>query len=107
MVEQAEFSPGLPGASTQEALTEPGLQSTRATRLAWYAYDFGNTSVEFAIPYYLTPWMVNDLGVPAVLFGLASAASSWAIGLSGPFIGVNADEKRRRRVWFTASALVA
>jgi MFS-type transporter involved in bile tolerance (Atg22 family) len=79
----------------------------RRTRWAWYAYDFGNTSVEFAIPYYLTPWMVNDLGVPAVVFGLASAASSWAIGLSGPYIGVNADEKHRRRRWFVISALVA
>lgn len=81
--------------------------SGKRTRWAWYAYDFGNTSVEFAIPYYLTPWMVNDLGVPAVAFGLASAASSWAIGLSGPYIGVNADEKHRRRRWFMISAIVA
>jgi len=81
--------------------------SIKRTRWAWYAYDFGNTSVEFAIPYYLTPWMVNDLGVSAVTFGLASAASSWAIGLSGPYIGVSADEKRTRRLWFTVSALIA
>jgi len=81
--------------------------SAKRTRWAWYAYDFGNTSVEFAIPYYLTPWMVNDLGVSAVTFGLASAASSWAIGLSGPYIGVNADEKHRRRRWFMIAALVA
>jgi MFS-type transporter involved in bile tolerance (Atg22 family) len=81
--------------------------ATKRTRWAWYAYDFGNTSVEFAIPYYLTPWMVNDLGVPAVAFGLASAASSWAIGLSGPYIGVNADEKHRRRQWFMLSAIIA
>jgi MFS-type transporter involved in bile tolerance (Atg22 family) len=79
----------------------------KRTRLAWYAYDFGNTSIEFAIPFYLTPWIVNDLGVSAVVFGLASAASSWAIGLSGPYIGVHADEKRRRRTWFTVSALIA
>ncbi len=75
--------------------------------MAWYAYDFGNTSVEFAIPYYLTPWIVTDLGVPALAFGLASAASSWAIGLSGPYIGVHADEKHRRRQWFIASVLIA
>jgi MFS-type transporter involved in bile tolerance (Atg22 family) len=81
--------------------------SSKRTRLAWYAYDFGNTSVEFAIPYYLTPWIVNDLGIPAVAFGLASAASSWAIGLSGPYIGVNADEKHRRRQWFVISAVIA
>jgi MFS-type transporter involved in bile tolerance (Atg22 family) len=81
--------------------------SIRRTRWAWYTFDFGNTSVEFAIPYYLTPWIVNDLGVPAVVFGLASAASSWAIGLSGPYIGVNADEKHRRRQWFMVSALIA
>lgn len=79
----------------------------RRTRWAWYTYDFGNTSVEFAIPYYLTPWIVNDLGVSPVVFGLASAASSWAIGLSGPYIGVSADEKRTRRPWFVISVLVA
>lgn len=83
---------------------DPGA---RRTRLAWYAYDFGNTSVEFAIPYYMTPWIVTDLGVPAVAFGLATAASSWAIGLSGPYIGVHADEHHKRRQWFTASVLVA
>jgi MFS-type transporter involved in bile tolerance (Atg22 family) len=89
-------------------IRDAGNESTaRRTRLAWYAYDFGNTSVEFAIPYYMTPWIVNDLGVPAVVFGLASAASSWAIGLTGPYIGVNADEKHRRRQWFTFSVLVA
>jgi MFS-type transporter involved in bile tolerance (Atg22 family) len=81
--------------------------AARRTRLAWYAYDFGNTSVEFAIPYYMTPWIVNDLGVPAVVFGLATAASSWTIGLTGPYIGVNADEKHRRRQWFTFAVLAA
>jgi MFS-type transporter involved in bile tolerance (Atg22 family) len=81
--------------------------AARRTRWAWYAYDFGNTAVEFAIPLYLTVWIVSDLGVPAVAFGLASAASSWAIGLSGPYIGVNADEKGRRRFWFVISVLVA
>jgi len=81
--------------------------ANKRTRLAWYAYDFGNTSVEFAIPLYLTLWIVKDLGVSAWIFGLASAASSWAIGLSGPYIGVNADERRRRRQWFVGSALVA
>ncbi len=79
----------------------------RKARWAWYAYDFGNTSVEFAIPLYLTVWIVKDLGISAIVFGLASAASSWAIGLTGPYIGVNADEKGRRRLWFTVSALVA
>lgn len=89
-------------------LTEAESESAaRRTRLAWYAYDFGNTSVEFAIPYYLTPWIVTDLGVPAVAFGLASAASSWAIGLTGPYIGVSADERQTRRQWFTFSAIVA
>jgi MFS-type transporter involved in bile tolerance (Atg22 family) len=63
--------------------------------------------VEFAIPLYLTTWIVSDLGVSAIVFGLASAASSWAIGLSGPYIGVNADEKGRRKLWFVFSALVA
>jgi MFS-type transporter involved in bile tolerance (Atg22 family) len=79
----------------------------RRTRLAWYAYDLGNTSVEFAIPLYLTTWIVSDLGVPAWLFGIASAASSWAIGLSGPYIGVRADETQTRKQWFVMSALVA
>ncbi len=63
--------------------------------------------MEFAIPLYLTTWIVSDLGVSAIVFGLASAASSWAIGLSGPYIGVNADEKGRRKLWFVFSALVA
>jgi MFS-type transporter involved in bile tolerance (Atg22 family) len=81
--------------------------SGKRTRWAWYAYDFGNTSVEFAIPLYLTLWIVSDLGVSAWVFGLASAGSSWAIGLSGPYIGVNADEKQRRRQWFMISALTA
>jgi MFS-type transporter involved in bile tolerance (Atg22 family) len=75
----------------------------RRTRAAWYAFDLGNTTVEFAIPLYLTLWIVNDLGVPAWLFGLASAVSSWAIGLSGPYIGVSADEKHRRKQWFAGS----
>jgi MFS-type transporter involved in bile tolerance (Atg22 family) len=79
----------------------------RRTRLAWYAYDLGNTSVEFAIPLYLTTWIVSDLGVPAWLFGIASAASSWAIGLSGPYIGVRADETQTRKRWFMTSAIVA
>lgn len=70
-------------------------------------YDLGNTSVEFAIPMYLTVWIVNDLGVDARWFGLASAVSSWAIGLSGPWIGVRADERLSRRRWFTVSALLA
>jgi len=82
-------------------------ETAKRTRWAWYAYDFGNTSVEFAIPLYLTLWIVSDLGVSAWVFGLASAASSWAIGLSGPYIGVNADEKHRRRQWFMTSALLA
>ncbi len=75
----------------------------RRTRAAWYAFDLGNTTVEFAIPLYLTLWIVTDLGVPAWLFGLASAVSSWAIGLSGPFIGVSADENHRRRQVFAGS----
>ncbi len=80
---------------------------SRRTRLAWYAYDLGNTTVEFAVPLYLTIWIVHDLGVPAWVFGLATALSSWAIGLSGPFIGVRADERHERRRWFVASALIA
>jgi MFS-type transporter involved in bile tolerance (Atg22 family) len=83
------------------------LAAGRRTRFAWYAYDLGNTTVEFAIPLYLTLWIVEDLGVAAWVFGLASAFSSWAIGLSGPYIGVRADEKHERRLWFTASALIA
>lgn len=78
-----------------------------STRLAWYAYDLGNTSVEFAIPLYLTIWIVSDLGVPAWVFGLASAASSWAIGLTGPYIGVHADETQTRRLWFTTSVIAS
>lgn len=89
---------------------DPATSSTgaaRRTRLAWYAYDLGNTTVEFAVPLFLTIWMIEDLGVAAWVFGIASAFSSWAIGLSGPYIGVHADERRRRRGWFTASALAA
>ncbi len=82
-------------------------EAGRRTRLAWYAFDLGNTSVEFVIPLYLTTWIVSDLGVPAWLFGVASAASSWAIGLSGPYIGVRADETRTRKRWFVTSALLA
>ncbi len=81
--------------------------SGRRSRAAWYTYAFGNTSVQYAIPYYLTPYIVIDLGVPAVAFGLASALSSWAIGFSGPFIGVNADEKHKRRQWFILATLSA
>ncbi len=81
--------------------------SPRRTRWAWYSYDFGNTSIEFAIPLYLTVWVVSDLGVQAWVFGLATALSSWAIGLSGPYIGVSADEKRTRRLWFTAAMIAA
>lgn len=79
----------------------------KRTRLAWYAFDLGNTSVEFAIPLYLTIWIVSDLGVPAWVFGLVSAFSSWAIGLSGPYIGVHADETQTRRSWFTISVLAS
>jgi MFS-type transporter involved in bile tolerance (Atg22 family) len=79
----------------------------RRTRLAWYTYDLGNTSVEFAIPLYLTIWIVSDLGVSAWVFGLATAASSWAIGLSGPYIGVHADETHARRRWFAVSTMLA
>jgi MFS-type transporter involved in bile tolerance (Atg22 family) len=86
---------------TERARQDPA--TGRRTRAAWYAFDLGNTTVEFAIPLYLTLWIVNDLGVPAWLFGLASAVSSWAIGLSGPFIGVSADEKHRRKQWFAGS----
>src|SRR5512140_1898055 len=81
--------------------------SARRTRWAWYSYDFGNTAIEFAIPLYLTVWLVSDLGVKAWVFGLASALSSWAIGLSGPYIGVSADERRTRRLWFTVAMVVA
>ena len=81
--------------------------AARRTRWAWYSYDFGNTAVEFAIPLYLTVWIVSDLGVPALVFGLASAVSSWAIALTGPYFGLNADEKGRRRFWFVISVLVA
>jgi MFS-type transporter involved in bile tolerance (Atg22 family) len=95
-----------PQMSVTSAAENPGARGRR-TRLAWYAYDLGNTSVEFAIPLYLTVWIVTDLGVPAWLFGLASAGSSWAIGLSGPFIGVRADETQTRRRWFVTSALMA
>ncbi|HEY5528354.1 MAG TPA: MFS transporter, partial [Thermoleophilia bacterium] len=64
-------------------------------------------AVEFAIPLYLTPWMVTQLGVPATIFGLASAISSWAVALSGPYIGVRADERLTRRRWYGGSAFVA
>ncbi len=96
-------------ATDREETTSDAAASApaRRARWAWYAYDFGNTSVEFAIPLYLTTWIVSDLGVSAIVFGLASAASSWAIGLSGPYIGVNADEKGRRKLWFVFSALLA
>jgi MFS-type transporter involved in bile tolerance (Atg22 family) len=73
--------------------------------MAWYAYDLGNTAVEFAIPLYLTLWIVSDLGVPAWVYGVVSAVSSWAIGLTGPYIGVSADVRHRRRQWFVFSAL--
>jgi MFS-type transporter involved in bile tolerance (Atg22 family) len=81
--------------------------SARRARWAWYSYDFGNTAIEFAIPLYLTVWIVTDLGVKAWVFGLACALSSWAIGLSGPYIGVSADERRTRRLWFTVAMVAA
>jgi UMF1 family MFS transporter len=87
--------------------TERPETSARRARWAWYSYDFGNTTIEFAIPLYLTIWIVSDLGVQAWIFGLATALSSWAIGLSGPYIGVSADEKRTRRLWFTVAMLAA
>ncbi len=79
----------------------------RRTRLAWYAYDLGNTTVEFAVPLYLTIWIVQDLGVAAWVFGLASAFSSFAVGLTGPYVGIHADERHERRRWFMTSASVA
>jgi MFS-type transporter involved in bile tolerance (Atg22 family) len=79
----------------------------RRTRLAWYTADLGYLAVEFAVPLYLTPWMVAGLGVPATLFGLATAVSSWAVALSGPYIGVRADERLTRRRWYGASAFMA
>ena len=90
--------------------TDSGRQDPAAgkrTRAAWYAYDLGNTAVEFAIPLYLTLWVVTDLGVPAWVFGLITAASSWAIGLSGPYLGVYADEKQKRRPWFVRAVLAS
>ena len=89
------------------SLPEQPETSARRTRWAWYSYDFGNTAIEFAIPLYLTVWIVSDLGIKAWVFGLASALSSWAIGLSGPYIGVSADERRTRRLWFTVAMVVA
>ena len=94
-------------ADESTANQEPPDESARRTRWAWYSYDFGNTAIEFAIPLYLTVWIVSDLGVSAWVFGLASALSSWAIGLTGPYIGVSADEKRTRRLWFTVAVVVA
>lgn len=79
----------------------------RRTRAAWYVYDLGNTTVEFAIPLYLTLWIVSDLGIPAWVYGIASAISSWAIGLSGPYIGLIADETQRRKQWFVFSSLTS
>jgi MFS-type transporter involved in bile tolerance (Atg22 family) len=96
----------MPAVDPQSAV-ERRETSARRTRWAWYSYDFGNTTIEFAIPLYLTIWIVSDLGVQAWIFGLASALSSWAIGLSGPYIGVSADEKRTRRLWFTVAMLAA
>ena len=43
----------------------------------------------------------------SLVSGLASALSSWAIGLTGPYIGVSADERRTRRLWFGAALVVA
>jgi MFS-type transporter involved in bile tolerance (Atg22 family) len=77
------------------------------TLAAWYSADLGYMAVEFAIPLYLTPWMVTQLGVPATIFGLATAVSSWAVALSGPYIGVRADERLSRRRWYAGSAIVA
>jgi MFS-type transporter involved in bile tolerance (Atg22 family) len=94
-------------ADTQDQPVSADERAGLRTRWAWYSYDFGNTAVEFAIPLYLTIWIVSDLGVKAWVFGLASALSSWAIGLSGPYIGVSADERHTRRRWFVASAVVA
>ena len=81
--------------------------SGKRTRAAWYTADLGYMAVEFAVPLYLTPWMVTDLGVPATLFGLALAISSWTVALSGPYIGVRADERLTRRRWYGASAAIA
>lgn len=67
----------------------------------------GYMAVEFAIPLYLTPWMVTQLGVPAVLFGIASAIASWSVAAAGPYIGVRADERLSRRRWYGWSAVVA
>ncbi len=82
-------------------------RSRSRNRAAWYTADLGYMAVEFAIPLYLTPWMVTQLGVPATIFGLASAISSWAVALSGPYIGVRADERLTRRRWYGGSAFVA
>jgi MFS-type transporter involved in bile tolerance (Atg22 family) len=64
-------------------------------------------AVEFAVPLYLTPWVVAQLNVPATIFGVALAVSSWTVALTGPYIGVRADERLTRRRWYGASAFAA
>jgi MFS-type transporter involved in bile tolerance (Atg22 family) len=100
-----------PGCSAEPAFAAGGgtarPRSLSPTLAAWYSADLGYMAVEFAVPLYLTPWMVTQLGVPATLFGLASAISSWAVALSGPYIGVRADERLSRRRWYGGSAFVA
>jgi methyl-accepting chemotaxis protein len=51
--------------------------------------------------------VVTGLKVPATLFGVALAISSWTVALTGPYIGVRADERLTRRRWYGASAFVA
>ena len=90
--------------------TEEGRSTNskaRRTQLAWYSADLGYMAVEFAVPLYLTPWVVTGLKVPATVFGLAIAFSSWTVALSGPYIGVRADENFTRRRWYGWSAAVA
>jgi UMF1 family MFS transporter len=94
----------LTTAADEELPKPPALSRSLA---AWYSADLGYMALEFAVPLYLAPWMVTQLGVPATIFGLASAVSSWAVALSGPYIGVRADERLSRRRWFGGSALVA
>lgn len=79
----------------------------RRATLGWVLYDLAN--VVFAIniaSLYFPVWVVDDAGGSDGDYGLASALSMGAIFLLAPFLGVLADQSRRRLPFLVVSTVL-